>query len=337
MVKTQRTALRALAVTVSLVALASCTTTKPLQAVDVKAVDNPPILRTEQVDRIVSSAHTASEAADTDLQPASLQNRFAGASLDSRVGSYNAKPKFAERRMPEKVGQTRLIDIVPQTHTWPRTFMTVTQADPKITPVLRVFRQENARANYQEVVAAPLLPQAVVPAVTSPQKGAQLVGPADAEGTNVSPTEAFAQLSDVLANGTASAHAEKFVDNPFFATLAKEQATEKKAATVECVDCFTYTVKHTPRPDQVWAVRRSDGGILAIAAFDLTREFKVKSAGAKLPLSGELKALAGKKEATTELKINSVETVALSIPPASAGKKIEVIGADRTLTTVLAK
>lgn len=297
-------------------------------------VESPPVVQQSQLDRVVADLAAVAAASDAASDVGALEARFVGPAFDGRRATYEAKAKFAERRAPVAVGTDRLVDIVPKTHNWPRSVMTVTQSDATTTPVLRVLWQENARAPYREAAESGLLPGATVPSFPGESEGTDWVDPADGAGLVTSVNDAVTAFADVLMRGASSEHLDVFAGNAFYETVGKEQQDESTAATTTCESCFDYEVNHALREGQVWAVRTANGGALAVAVLDVSRKFTVNKAGAKMPLDGELKALSGKSVATRALTISGMESIAFVIPPESEGGQVTLIGADRMITAV---
>lgn len=315
--------------------LGACSNTEPTPVVrKVTDVESPPVVQQTQLDRVVADLAAVASASDSASDVGALEARFVGPAFDGRRATYEAKAKFAERRAPVAVGTERLVDIVPKTHDWPRSVMTVTQVDDSTTPVLRVLWQENARAAYREAAESALLPGATVPSFPNESEGTEWVDPGDGSGLVTSVNDAVTAFADVLMRGVSSEHVDVFAGNAFYETVGKEQADESTAATTTCAACFDYEVNHALREGQVWALRTADGGALAVAVLDVTRKFTVNKDGAKMPLDGELKALSGKSVATRALTITGMESIAFVIPPETTGGQVTLIGADRMIMAV---
>ena len=99
-----------------------------------------------------------------------------------------------------------------------------------------------------------------MPATAAPATGSAVVAP-DATDPLVTPTDAFVQYADVLANGTASPYAATFAPDAFRTII--ESA---RAATVAGVgNAGTVTETYTPEPVPMTSLATVDGGAIVVS------------------------------------------------------------------------
>ncbi len=313
-----------------------------------------PAVTAEQLARIVdgpSGVAVTVAAADAARDGEALAARLDGPALAVRRAEYAvgaaalAADPAARPAAPPALGGERLVEAVPAAGPWPRFAVTVSQPPPAgvveddaagvlpeapaAVPVLEVLVQATPRSPYKVVAAADLLPGATFPQLTQTDGAVEVVAPDDDAALRVPPADALAHYADVLTSGPASARAGDFAPDAFTSSVLAEQAEEAAAGA----QYLARTATHTPRPDEVWALRTPDGGAVVVGVLDATRTFAANTPGVRLTLPADVAALGGRASAASG-SITAAEAVVLTVPPAGSDDPLAVVGAQRGFTAV---
>ncbi|RMI02393.1 hypothetical protein [Cellulomonas triticagri] len=330
---TARTTRRRLAATaaaaVVALGLAACATPVPEPQPDAAPAVPPPALSVAQSTRVLDQVGEVLAAGDAALDPAGLDARLTGPALAIRSSEYTRAQATGGERPPVTLPTTAQTTIVPDTDTWPRTQMVVTEQPADLqAPLLMVLEQAGPREPYRLWGWARLGPSVQMPLTADPTVGSEPVA-ADDTSLLLSPQEAVAQYADVLTNGDASAAAATFP--PDFFRTALTEARNQTAASLQAVATVTETV--APEADQVTALRTADGG--AIVVGQLTTVTTVALSQGSITLNDPFDAaLAGKDSVTSNLVRTWTDVVALYVPPAGGGEQVQVLAAEHARTAV---
>lgn len=351
---------------VGAIALAGCTSSSALTPQPREQQGPQPALSDVQLQRVVEGAGgvvPVVDSADSALDAEVAARRLGGAALEARTAAYVVAEaaRKAEGGDPatapvvRALGGERLVEAVPAAEKWPRTVITVSDtaatktADGEETgstsgaedaPVLTVMTQQDARAPYQVLARANLLPGATFPPLTQRDAAVQAVPAAadDAGGLVSSPRQVLVDYADVLTKGTGSDHYAGFATSAFTDTVLAEQAQQEEASG----RFADLSVAHAPRQDVLWALRTADGGAVVVGVIDGTRTLAANAEGVTLNASPEVAALGGSPTSTKQT-VTTAETVVITIPPASGSREpgsgadareLTVVGAERDLTAV---
>lgn len=300
-----------------------------------------PVLTEDQTQAITQDVAQVAQAADATGDAALLPPRFAGAAQQMRAARYALRAHLPRTPAPEPLGQEALRTLVPQADAdvtdpaelsggaaWPRTQMTVTQAEGQDQPRLSVLAQESPRAPYRVVATTGLLPGATLPSTVAPSEGSELVAP-DSTDVAVPPAEVVARYARALTDPRSTA-AATFAPDAFRSLVTAEQAEQ------DAVPYFDYTATHGPRKGAVWSYATADGGAVTVAVLEATRVQRNGAPGAVLQLPADAAALAGRDDAPQSAATRYLEVVAFAVPPAGSDAKVSVIGADRALVDATA-
>ena len=281
------------------------------------------VLIDEQLQRILDQVATAVSAGDQAKDPKQLEPRVAESALQSRVSNYKIRASVATLAAPTPVRSTRLLtSVVPTQRTWPRTVVAVTQGEGNSVPQILTLRQDDARANYRLVEAAPLLPGSTFP--NALKAGAQQVPLDFKEGLAYSPNDALRGLGDRLTS--PDAWKDKIPDNAYTKdTLAYESDITKATPNGDI------KFAHNPTGSDAAAYRTADGGAVVVAPLEFTITGTPKSQGDKLTVADDAAALAGGKEAQNSMTLRFLESVVLYIPPTGAKQPLTLVAATRNL------
>lgn len=359
---------------VGAIALAGCTSSSALAPQPREQQGPRPALTGVQLQRVVEGAGgvvPVVDRADSGLDAKAAAQRLGGSALEARTAAYTVAQaaRKAEGGDPatapsvRALGGERLVEAVPAAKRWPRTVVTVSDTATTKTavgekepasdgseagaasgvesaPVLTVMTQQDARAPYQVMARANLLPGATFPPLTQRDAAVQAVPAAadDAGGLVSSPRQVLLDYADVLTKGTSSDHYAGFATSAFTDTVVAEQDQQEQASG----RFADFSVAHAPRRDVLWALRTADGGAVVVGVIDGTRTLAANAEGVVLNASPEVAALGGAPTSTKQV-VTTAETVVVTIPPATGARKpgagadtreLTVIGAERDFTAV---
>lgn len=314
---------------VTALALASCANPVPEPTPDAVPAVPPPALTVAQSTSVLEDVAEVLAAGDAALDPAGLDARLTGPALAIRTSEYTRAQVTGGQRPPVTLPMTAQTTIVPDTDTWPRTQMVVTEQPADLqAPLLLVLQQRAPREPYRLWSWARLGPSVQMPATADTSVGSEPVA-ADDDSLLMTPTEALAQYADVLTNGDASAAAATFPAD-FFRTALTE-ARNQTVASLQAVATVAETV--APEEGAVTALRTVDGG--AIVVGQLTTVTTVTLSQGSITLNDPFDAaLAGKESVTQNLVRTWTDVVALYVPPAGGAEQVQVLAAEHARTAV---
>jgi hypothetical protein len=319
----------ALAVLALVVPLAACGTEPLPEPAPRSESEVVPVASDAQVELALTQVTEAVQAADEASDWKLLGPLVAGPAAAQRSGAYAVRGRDATQDFVVPLGSTRLQDAVPAEQEWPRTVLSVTQADADDrAPDLLVLSQAGPRDPYQLVAYTEMAGGATLPLTGGADVGAPVL-PADAPGLVMTPEQAMAAYGDVLTRGTVSSAAPAFAQSTFTDTVLAVQAQTAKSLTVDCDDCFDYAAAHAPRAGEVWSFGTEDGGALVVGALDSTMTIKANG-GYKMNLQPEFQAMSGAAQITATGTFTHLEVVALHVPPEGAeDPTVKVVAVDR--------
>jgi hypothetical protein len=289
-----------------------------------------PVLSIAQSEGVLSRIGDVLATADAALDPAGLPERLTGPALAIRTAEYVRAKATDGAKPPTALPAQAQTLVVPDTTTWPRTELVVTQQPADLqAPRLLVLTQATARDPYRLWGWARLGAGVQMPATADTTHGSAPIA-ADATGLLVSPGETLAQYADVLANGDASKFAGAFPAD-FFRTYIET----KRAAYSESLKAVaTVTETYTPAGDGIVALATADGGAIVVGA--MTTQTTIAVAQGSVALDDPFEAaLAGRASVTKGSVRTWTDVVAFYVPPAgSTTTQIQVLAAEHSLTSV---
>jgi len=289
-----------------------------------------PVLSVAQSEGVLSRIGEVLATADAALDPAGLPERLTGPALAIRTAEYVRAKATAGAKPPTVLPTQAQTLVVPDTTTWPRTELVVTQQPADLqAPRLLVLTQATARDPYRLWGWARLGAGVQMPATADTTHGSAPIA-ADATGLLLSPGETLAQYADVLANGAASTFAGAFPAD-FFRTYIET----KRAAYSESLKAVaTVTETYTPAGDGIIALATADGGAIVVGA--MTTQTTIAVAQGSVALDDPFEAaLAGRASVTKSSVRTWTDVVAFYVPPAgSTTTQIQVLAAEHALTSV---
>ncbi|WP_448810282.1 hypothetical protein [Agromyces bauzanensis] len=174
-----------------------------------------PAVTVPQMERIMRRIAVFTTEADAALDPAAIDERFAGPALEARQSNYRIRAALPDQPAPVAIPASPLTLTLPQQVAgWPangRTVLTIAKNsdDPTVAPTALVLQQATPRDNYKIVYAMSLAPDADVPEVAPASIGSPLISP-EFKGLVLPPGQVAAAYADVLLQGEASPSFELF-------------------------------------------------------------------------------------------------------------------------------
>lgn len=314
-------------------ALAGCDIEVPEVSADPTPTITAPVVDEDQLTRILSQVNETLVAADEAEDADELDERVVNPARTLRAAEYRlAKATVDEDNpsQPRPLSTSPQVSIVAATDTWPRTVLVVTEI-PEDTnaPLLLGLRQTEPRAPYALFHWSLLLPGVEFPAFTVPQVGVQMLE-ADATGFLETPKDAIAKYADVLSKGEDS-DADEIFDEDAMRTLMADELKKFKENTEDAG-----TVEQSTKPGSlVVAMETAGGGALVLGSLATTQTFERTVSGSKMNVGGQLAALNdGEGEVEDKFIATYAHTVALLVPASGDEATIEVIAAERVLSSV---
>jgi hypothetical protein len=314
---------------VALLGLAACANPVPEPVPDAAPAVPPPVMDVARSTRVLDQVGAVLAERDAALDPAGLEARLSGPALAIRSAEYVRAVATNGERPPVTLPMTAQTTIVPDTDTWPRTQMVVTEQPADLqAPLLLVLQQDGPREPYRLWSWARLGPSVQMPATADPSVGSEPVA-ADDDTLLLTPAEALGQYADVLTNGDASAAAATFP--PDFFRTALGEARNQTAASLQAVATVAETV--APVEGAVTALRTADGGAIVVGQLNTVTTVTLSQGSITLndPFDA---ALAGKGSVTSNLVRTWTDVVALYVPPAGAATQVQVLAAEHARTAV---
>lgn len=313
----------------AVIALAGCANPVPEPQPEAVPAQAPPVLDATQSTSILDQVGEVLAAGDSALDPSGLSARLSGPALAIRGAEYTRAQATNGERAPVVIPTTAQTTITPDTTTWPRTQMVVTEQPADLqAPLLLVLIQESPRDDYHLWAWARLGEGVQMPATAEPDTGSPLIA-ADDDSLLVTPQDVVNQYADVLTNGNASPYAATFGTN-FFRT-AIEAARAQTVQSLQAVATVTETV--SPEAGAVTALGTVDGGAIVVGQLSTVTTAALSQGSITLndPLDA---ALAGKDSVSQNLVRTWTDVVAFYVPPAGSDTGVQVLAAEHARTAV---
>jgi len=324
----RRRALSAATATALALVVAACAPDLPRPVAPPEPAVAPAALTVPQSERVLTSLGDVLTASDEALDPAGLAPRVEAPALAMRTSEYVRASATDGDKQPTALPTTALAMVVPQTTSWPRTQLVVTEqpADLQAQRIL-VLRQDTPRSQYRLWGWARLMPGTQMPATALASEGSPSLAPDDTS-LLVTPSDALAQFMDVGANGASSAYAATFAPSPLVDELDDLRAQARSGLGAAGTSGTSYAVDEAP----VVSLRTVDGGAIVAGSFTMSSRMTVTTAGATIPLDPFAAALAGATTASSEFKRAYTGVVVLYVPPTGSDGQVQVLAGELVMT-----
>ncbi|WP_230685293.1 hypothetical protein [Cellulomonas sp. JZ18] len=289
----------------------------------------------DQTQRVLASVGEVLAAADAASDPTGLPARLVGPALATRTAEYVWATATAGARPPTALPVDEQALVVPETDTWPRTQLVVSeQPDDLQAPRVLVLQQASAREPYKLWGWARLLQGVQMPPTAAPEEGSPVLAP-DEGGLLVPPAEVGARYADVLTNGDASAHAATFQPDSFRAAV--EQSRNTLATSLQGAGAGGLSETYVAAAAPVVTLGTADGGALVVTELTTTSTVTL-TGGATIPVEPFYAALAGGvSTAGTSFSRVFTGVLVVYVPPADSGAQAQVLAAEHVVTSAAAQ
>lgn len=294
-----------------------------------------------QAKRIEKDLHAVLDAADSSKDASGLSKRLSGPELEIRT-SQIAVAKATNKTDARTIIPTGIRQrVLTQATGWPRNLlaMTSTTADQQSERLL-VFDQASARTNYKLWGLVRLFSGVSMPSFAVSSEGTK-EGTATDSGLVSTPRQAVLDYTAALNNiqlttadkidasslsASDKARIRRVASDQFRSELADlDSSVSKGVAANEGTEKQVFTADL----GSLRIFRSSKGGDLVVARIDSTWTRTAGDGRLSQPASDAESALFGNGKATSTMRTDYVNVVALYVPPASKTAKIQALGAER--------
>ena len=319
---------------VPVLALGACGTSLPTAEPEPAPAVPPPAVSIGQSQRVLDAIAEVVAAGDGTNDATGLAARLEGPALAARSAEYVRAVATGGTRAPTALPFDEQVLVVPETDTWPRTQLVVSeQPDDLQAPRVLVLRQASPREPYRLWGWARLMPGVSMPATAAPEEGSPVLAPDD-DTLLVPPAEVAARYADVLGAGDASAHAATFAPDAFRGAIVDE----RNRLSSSLGDAASLAETYTAAAEPVVALGTADGGALVVADMTTTSTVTLAVAGGRIPVEPFYAALAGgATTAGTSLARTFTGVVVFYVPPAGSDAQVQVLAGEQIVTAAAAQ
>ncbi|HEY0118656.1 MAG TPA: hypothetical protein VGC04_07750, partial [Cellulomonas sp.] len=162
--------------------LTACATPLPAPQPEPPAAVAPPALSVAQSTAVLDDLGSVLASADAKLDQTLLAPRVVGPALAMRAAEYLRDEVTNGERKPTALPTKAQVEIVPQTTTWPRVQLVITeQPDDLQAPRVLILEQATPRDRYALWGWARMFPNASTPRTAEAQKGSPVLAPDDTQ------------------------------------------------------------------------------------------------------------------------------------------------------------
>lgn len=305
------------------------------------ATASPPVVDSGQLADVVTDVVAHLDKADADRNAQELAPRVIGSAAEFRTRAYEiiaAVPEFAETL--DKPSATVLVVLPSTTDTFPRNAIAlVTDAGSEGIHYFMGLQQADARSPYTTWGWARQAAGIELPQIEADTTGAAAVA-IDTDGLVMTPQEALALYAQVLSSGDDLDPEDRIAPDPYQTEIHQSIQGERTSLNqnVPADSLATIHESYTVHDGEFLGLRTADGGAVVLGSLRSSRTLKTVN-GATVTI-GDTTAdgkpfpevrLAGKTTFTTEFVRDYGEIVALYIPTADAGGRVQPIGVTRSL------
>lgn len=329
----QRRAVVALAI--AGITLGSCAVPVPEFTPPPEETQVYPVLDESRLDRVLATVNDTLAEADADADKEELTPRVSGRAAQMRGWEYSLakatkKAELEDPYQPQPLATDPAVSIIAATEDWPRQVMVITDPpeDGNI-PLLLTLQQESPRDQYSLQGWARLLPGVTTPQTDATATGSEQLSP-DSEGLILAPEEAVAAYADVLNKGKDSKHAKKFEKDQYRSLL-----NEERKALAESLEVAGKVTQETKQAGPTYALSTFDGGAIVFGGLTTEQKYEKTVRQAKMKVGSFVAAKnGGDSEVDSTLTAVYQHMVAFYVPPEDSEDKIDVLGAERVLSSV---
>jgi len=293
----------------------------------------PPVLTSNQAERIVERIAATAAEADAALDADAAAARFTGPALEQREAVYAIRDEDPAVAGPVAIPSGDVTLTLPQqADAWPRTAFVVVQGeDASVAPVALTLVQEEAREPYKVLYLTSLEAQASLPTVAPAAVGAARLAP-DVKLLKVQPGEIAADYADILRNGDESEFASLFQSEGD--TLREKIGKPYKDAKRESLPStatidYTSTVADSPAV----ALATNDAGAIVSVALEEVETVKPAADGAEVNPAGQVKTLLGIDKSTKGVEATYGVQLLFSVPPVGSDDGVVLLGFSQSLVS----
>jgi hypothetical protein len=309
-----------------LTGLAACSSSLPTPAAVGQAVP-PPVLSATQVQAVLGAVTNVLTPADKALDPSGLPARLVGPALAMRSAEYVRATATSGAKLPTQLPASEASAVIPQSDTWPRTVLVVTDQPADLGPRrVLVLQQASARDQYRLWGWARMFP-GEFPKTAALTSGSAVL-PMDDPDLLVPPSALLGQYADVLANGASSAAVNTFATDPF-RTSTEGKRVEQLNLAAEGSATFAET--YAPVGGPLVALATQDGGAIVVGELATASTVTAAPGGGTVGNDPVAAALAGAPP-TASLSRTYTDVMVFYVPPKSAGGQVVALAAEQIIT-----
>lgn len=323
------------------VSLAGCGSSVPQPASQAGQGQNTASVTSAQVRRIERQIHSVLDEADRTQKADSLSTRLSGPELAIRTSQLSVVKAIKKPDLRMTLPTTIRQNVLTQTSGWPRNVLAITSTtSDQQSERLMVLNQASARENYKLWGLVRLFSGVTLPSFTVSDEGSKEGTDSDS-GLVSTPREAVQDYTTALNNiqlTTAEKVASSSIsddDKARISRVASDQFRDELAnldASVSkgvAANEGQQNQQFTPDLSTLKIFRSAKGGDLVVARINSTWTRSAGGGRLSQPASDAEKALFGDRKATSTMRVQYVNVVALYVPPAAKGAKITAMGAER--------
>ncbi len=315
------------AMLVALLAACSSAPPKPEPA----ATTPVPVVTDAQVTAIMKSVTDTLTTADATLDSNAVAARLEGPALAVRQADYVVAA--AGNELPAvTIERDEKWTVVAQTTTWPRVVLVSTKQPANLVGTARilVLRQDSPRDPYRLWGWAGLGSGMAVPEMTVPEVGSPVL-PMDDDALVMKPSDVLPAYADLLQNGAASEHAEKFVGTDQDGMRAGIEALRAKIQGKINGGPGEYTETFDGSEEPTVVLATADGGALVVGRLTTTVVVKGIEIAADDPMLVRVAALSG-GTLSSSMTWAYTDVVVFKVPPAAKAGPVVVVAYAHTVT-----
>ena len=285
----------------------------------------PVVLTDQQVELIVADIQAVLTKAEEDKDAAILKERLVNPALAMRSGQFTRAKKTKTDLAPLELNMS--VFSATAGTSFPRVLVIGSEASGDNPAEIFFLTQEDARSDYMLENWTRLIGGTPVKGL-SVRDGSKVLGP-DAEGLRLTPKETVETYVNYL-NSPDNEEYQVFEDN-VFAPRYKQELTALNEA-IEVAGNVTASAKVGDYA--LSAVALQTGSALVSAAFTYSHTYTKTVEGATLELAGTPAAYLEDPVLEHAATANYLVTIFFLVPPQDSGDKIDVVGAERVITSV---